>query len=94
MIILGTIFSNISYGIMLPTQREIVETYVPDHIKTTAHSLSDTMYSGFSGIIALTYSGYIIDGFGAKYVTILGICIMAIPCVLTLFRLFFRKRKA
>ena len=94
MIILGTIFSNISYGIMLPTQREIVETYVPDHIKTTAHSLSDTMYSGFSGIIALTYSGYIIDGFGAKYVTILGICIMAIPCALTLFRLFFRKRKA
>ena len=92
MVIAGTVFSNMSYGIMLPTQREIVETCVPDQMKTTAHSLSDTMYSGFSGIIALTYSGYIIDALGARYVSMLGIGIMLIPCVLTMFRLFFRKK--
>ena len=52
MIILGTVFSNMSYGIMLPTQREIVEANVPSTLKNTAHSLSDAMYGSFSGILA------------------------------------------
>lgn len=91
MIILGTVFSNISYGIMLPTQREIVETNVPDNLKNTAHSLSDTMYSGLSGIISLTYSGFLMDAFGANSVPLLGIGIMAVPVVMTLFKLVLRK---
>lgn len=91
MIILGTVFSNMSYGIMLPTQREIVETYVPDHLKNTAHSLSDTMYSGLSGIVALSYSGFIIDAFGPRYVALLGIMIMCIPVLLSGINLFRKK---
>lgn len=88
MIILGTIFANMSYGIMLPTQREIVETNVPASLKNTAHSLSDATFGSFSGILALMYSGFVMDTFGAKSVAFLGCAIMAIPVLLTLFKMF------
>ena len=84
MIILGTIFSNTSYGIMLPTQREIVEANVPSTLKNTAHSLSDAMYGSFSGILALTYSGFVMDAFGARSVGILGGAIMIVAMILAL----------
>ena len=93
MIILGTVFSNMSYGIMLPTQREIVEADVPANLKTTAHSLSDAAYSSFSGMLALLYSGFVMDHFGAKSVAILGCIIMAIPVLLTVIKLFTAKKE-
>lgn len=93
MIILGTVFSNMSYGIMLPTQREIVEADVPANLKTTAHSLSDAAYSSFSGMLALLYSGFVMDHFGAKSVAILGCAIMAIPVLLTIVKMFTAKKE-
>lgn len=93
MIILGTVFYNMSYGIMLPTQREIVETNVSANLKTTAHSLSDAAYSSFSGMLALLYSGFVMDHFGAKSVAYLGIVIMAVPVLLTLIKLFTVKKE-
>lgn len=93
MIILGTVFANVSYGIMLPTQREIVETNVPTNLKNTAHSLSDATFGSFSGILALMYSGFVMDRFGAKSVAILGCIIMAIPVLLTVIKLFTAKKE-
>lgn len=87
MIILGTVFSNMSYGIMLPTQREIVEANVPSTLKNTAHSLSDAMYGSFSGILALSYSGFVMDAFGARSVAMLGGIIMIIAVVLSLTKI-------
>ena len=87
MIILGTVFSNMSYGIMLPTQREIVEANVPSTLKNTAHSLSDAMYGSFSGILALSYSGFVMDAFGARSVAMLGGVIMIIAVVLSLTKI-------
>ncbi len=84
MITLGTIFNNVSYGIMLPTMREITETNVTGSLKNTAHSLTDATYGSFAGIIALLYSGKLMDVFGARSVALLGMCIMLIPVLLTL----------
>ena len=87
LVIVGTVFANISYGVMLPTQREIVESDVPSELKNTAHSLSDAMFGSFSGILALLYSGALMDAFGAKFVAVLGIGIMSIAVILTLIKL-------
>ncbi len=92
-ITLGTIFNNISYGIMLPTMREITETNVTGSLKNTAHSLSDAMFGSFAGIIALLYSGTLMDAFGAKSVALLGMCIMIIPVLLTLFATIKQARQ-
>lgn len=79
MVILGTVMSNISYGFMLPTMREITESNVPQELKNTAHSLTDAMFGSFAGVIALLYSGTLIDLYGAKFVAFLGVIIMIVP---------------
>lgn len=87
MIIMGSVCSNISYGVMLPTTREITEGNVPDTLKSTAHALSDAMYGSFSGIIALLYSGTLMDKFGTKAVPLLGIFIMFIPIAMSAIKM-------
>lgn len=84
MIIIGTVFNNMSYGIMLPTMREITEKNVTGSLKNTAHSLADAMYGSFSGIIALTYSGTLMDLFGVKCVAMLGAAFMAIAIIMSI----------
>lgn len=78
-IIVGTLFSNVAFGFMLPTSRQIVSTNVLPSLVTTANSLSDAMYGSFSGVVALTYSGFVMDHFEPRFVSYLGICIIAIP---------------
>ena len=79
---------------MLPTQREIVENDVPVALKNTAHSLSDAMFGSFSGILALIYSGALMDAFGARCVAYLGIGIMTIAVLLSLGKWLRTSRKA
>ncbi len=82
MIIVGTVMMNISYGLQLPTMREITEKNVPEQLKNTAHSLTDAMFGSFAGVFALLYSGTLMDRFGAKSVAFLGVMIMIIPLIL------------
>ncbi len=86
-IIVGTLFTNASYGIMLPTMREITEDTVPDELKNTARSLTDAVFGNFAGILALLYSGWMMDSFGAKSVAWLGLCVMVIPVVMSLMKM-------
>lgn len=93
MVILGTVFNNVSYGLMLPTMREITEKSVSGSLKNTAHSLSDAMYGSFAGIIALLYSGVMMDSLGARSVALLGAGIMLIPVALSAYN-YLKKRGA
>lgn len=76
MIILGSIFWNISFSVMLPTQREIVEKHIDPSVRNIAHNVADAAYNNFSAIIALSYSGILIDRFGVKMIAFAGILIM------------------
>lgn len=86
MIILSTVINNLSYGVMLPTMREITEKSVEGDLKNTAHSLCDAMFGSFAGVIALLYSGVMIDALGTKAVALLGIIIMLVPTSMTLYK--------
>lgn len=104
MIMAGTIMNNISYGVILPTSRQITEKSVSPEQKNTAFSISDAVFGSFAGVFALSYSGILMDAFGARSVALLGICLMIIPVVMTgtaiyqankeLFRGLFQRRKA
>ena len=94
MIIIGTVFANVSYGFMLPTMREITEKSVKGSLKNTAHSLSDAMFGSFAGIIALLYSGVLMDSFGARSVALLGAGIMIIPVAMSVFRMLKDMKQA
>lgn len=86
-IIVGTLFSNASYGIMLPTMREITEDTVPEELKNTARSLTDAVFGNFAGILALLYGGWMMDSFGAKSVAWLGLFVMVIPVLMSLMKM-------
>lgn len=92
MVILGSIMWNASYGVMLPTVREITEKNVHGALKNTAHSMADAVYGSFAGIIALTYSGFVMDSFGARSVAILGIVITLLPVAMSIFAMSREKR--
>lgn len=78
MIILGSIFWNISFSVMLPTQREIVEKHIDPSVINIAHNVADAAYNNFSAIIALSYSGILIDQFGVRMIAFAGILIMLV----------------
>ena len=78
MIILGSIFWNISFSVMLPTQREIVEKHIDPSVRNIAHNVADAAYNNFSAIIALSYSGILIDQFGVRMIAFAGILIMLV----------------
>lgn len=94
MVILGTVFNNMSYGIMLPTQREITESTVTPELKNTAHSLGDATFGSFSGVLALLYSGVMMDTLGARSVAVLGTGIMVIPVCLSLYAVIKNRKSA
>lgn len=85
MVIASTVMYNMGYGLLLPTQREITEESVPQNLKTTAHSLCDTMSSSFSGMLALLYSGAMMDAFGVRSVAVLGLVVIVIAVLLSLY---------
>ena len=87
MVILGSVMWNASYGVLLPTMREITERSVSGPLKNTAHSMSDAIYGSFAGIISLMYSGTLMDKFGARSVAFLGLGIMVIPFAMSLVSL-------
>ncbi len=87
MITIGTIMNNMSYGLLLPTMREITENSVQGDQRNTAHSLCDAMFGSFAGIIALLYSGFLMDTFGARSVAVLGAGIMVIPLAMSFITL-------
>lgn len=76
MIMAGSVFWNISFSVMLPTQREIVEKYVDPSVRNIAHNIADASYNNFSAIIALSYSGILIDRFGIRMIALAGAVIM------------------
>jgi len=93
MIIAGTVLNNVSYGLMLPTMREITEETVTGSLKNTAHAMTDAMYGSFSGVIALLYSGFLMDAYGAKSVAMLGAGIMCIPVLLSFVSMMKKKNE-
>lgn len=94
MVILGSVMWNASYGVMLPTVREITEKNVHGALKNTAHSMADAMYGSFAGIIALIYSGFMMDTFGARSVAVLGIFVMLVPVAMSVIAMVKENRKA
>ena len=94
MIILGTVVNNVSYGIMLPTMREITENSVSGSLKNRAHAMCDATYGSFAGVIALTYSGYLMDTLGARFVALLGMAVMLVPVAMTFVTMLKEMRKA
>jgi len=85
LVIIGTAFNNMSYGFMLPTMREVTDKCVDSHMLNTAYGLTDAAFSYISGVVALLYSGVLIDNLGSRSVSIVGGIIMVVVMVMCYF---------
>jgi predicted MFS family arabinose efflux permease len=83
LVFMGTAVSNTSFGIMLPTVREITQKEVSSSLVNTAYSLSDAVYGSVSAVVALSYSGFMMDQLGTRSICILGLVITAAVTVYT-----------
>lgn len=85
MVLIGSAMYNIGYGITIPTMREVTERCVQPERRTLGHTLSDAVFTSLSGVISLTYAGFIVDGFGVH--AMLAVCgvISVIPFVMNIF---------
>ena len=94
MIILGTVMNNIGNGLLLPTMRQITESTVSGTLKNTAHAMCDATFGSFAGIIALLYSGSLMDAFGARSAALLGSFIMISPVIMSLVSMIIEAKKS
>ena len=84
MVIAGSVAYNIGYGIMIPTMREVTERCVQAELRTLGHTLSDAVFSSLSGVLSLTYAGFIADQMGVNTMLCVSAVIAAVSFALAL----------
>ncbi|MBR5289102.1 MAG: MFS transporter [Clostridia bacterium] len=77
MVIAGSVAYNTAYGVLLPTMREVTEKNVQENLRNLGHSLSDAVFTSFSGVISLIYAGAVVDGFGVQAMMMISMVIAA-----------------
>lgn len=87
MVIMGSVITAISYGILLPTTREIVTKNVSSSLQTTGHGVSDAIYGSFSGVLSLVMVGQIIDNYGIKIVLLICMALQSVAVVMVTLKL-------
>ncbi len=64
LVVAGTVFANINFGLLFPTMREMTERSVSAGLRTTAHSITDAAYGSVASMIAASWSGSVIESAG------------------------------
>ncbi len=81
-IILASLISGISFGVMQPSMREIVYQHSPQQLRTTAQSISDAVHYSLSGLFASFAVGFAWERFGSAVVLSLFACVQFLGIIL------------
>ena len=87
MIFAGSFLANVGYGILLPTMRDVTERHVDEDLRNLGHSLSDAIYTSFSGVVSLLYAGAVADRFGVSAMLTFCAAIAVAPALLSMKKL-------
>lgn len=90
-VIAATVITNISYGLIMPSVREIAIEVVDPKYHTTAIGMVDACYTFLGGAIAQLYVGRIVEVLGIR--TMIMICLLLSLVPLTVIVLDGRKRR-
>lgn len=87
LIIVASLFMNVSYSFMIASSRELVMRCVEPKYLTTANGVVDAFYSFLSGTIALLYAGAVAQSFGIHTMILISLILSLIPpAIMLLFR--------
>ena len=65
-VLMGTIMLAAAYPLLLMSVRHLILRIVTSRLQTTANGICDTAYANIAGVIAMAYSGAIVDIGGVK----------------------------
>ena len=82
LVYLGTCCTNIGYGILLPTMRQIVENDVDSDLRNLGHNVADAVYASLSGVLSTAIAGRGSELFGVRNMMAIFAAFMLIPLVL------------
>ena len=85
MIYIGTIFTNIGYGILLPTMRQNVETYVDSRLRNLGHNVADAVYASLSGVLSTSIAGFAVEALSVRQTMAAFAAFMLIPLGMCVF---------
>ncbi|MBQ2948830.1 MAG: MFS transporter [Clostridia bacterium] len=94
MVYLASFFYNVGYGILLTTMRDVTELHVDRDIRNLGHTLSDAVFTSFSGVISLMYAGALTDALGVRAMLAVCAAICAVPVVISLLPQRVSDRKS
>lgn len=86
MVIVGTVFMSVSYGLIMPAVREIAIQIIHPQFHTTAIGVMDAFYSFLGGAVAQTFAGSLIESMGIKGTVFVCMLLSVLPnCVLVFY---------
>ena len=68
-IMVGSTLCSVAYTFLILATREYIEKLADMSLQTTMNSLFDSVYRSFAGVVALMYSGYVMERAGVQLVT-------------------------
>ena len=92
LVYLGTCCTNIGYGILLPTMRQIVEKHVDSHLRNLGHNVADAVYASLSGVLSTAIAGRGSELLGVRNMMAVFAAFMLIPLVMCAADVIREKR--
>lgn len=80
-VILGTVITNISYGLIMPSVREIAIELVDAKYHTTAIGMMDAFYGFLGGAVAQLFVGRVAGAQGVKAMVMVCLVLSLVPLV-------------
>ena len=94
MIIIGTLFANVNFGLIFPTMREIVEESVDSRLRTTANSIVDVAFGSVASMIAAAWSGGVMEGAGRGPMCVICMGLEVIALIFCVAIILFGRKPA
>jgi len=84
LVVMCSVLSGFSYGLLLPAMRQLVSENTPDTLQTTAQGIADATYMSLSGMIGGLLAGSLTQAFGIKQLILICAFVEIIPIMLVL----------
>lgn len=85
MIMIGTLFFNMNYAIMLPSMREVTERNVINAHLNLGHQIADAVYGSLSNMIGMLYAGSVIEKHGVNIMLIFCMILDLVAIIISVY---------
>lgn len=86
--------SGLSFGIFLPTIRQMIFSMAPDDLKTTAQTVAESLFVSLSAATSSIAAGFMFTNIGFDNTFLSGFAVSVLSCVFCIFLLYPAAKKS